>query len=253
MKKYIYFLLALLIAFTSCKSEGKEMRKALREGNKEYKSERYVDAEIEYRRAQDEDMRSSDAAYNLGNSLFRQNKNEEAQKQYKFVEDHETDKEKKAMAWHNSGNICMANEDYKGAVNAYRNSMKNNPNDEETRYNLALAQWLLKKEEEENQDNQNQNQEQEQEQEEEQEEQQNQDKNDQNEDQEQNQEQNQDQESQDQEEEKEEEQQQDSSQMSQEQAEQILEALMQEERETQEKVQLQEQQKAKQQVTDKNW
>jgi len=233
MKKYIYPIMACLIVLTSCTSEGKQMRKNLRDGNKDYKKEDFVDAEIDYRKALDEDIRSTDASYNLGNALCRQDKGEDALKQYKVTIDNTDDKELKAKAHHNIGNMCMNNEDYQNAVASYRDALRNNPKDDETRHNLAIAQLLLQNQEEEQEDQDDKQDEQQEEQEQQQDEQQ--------------------QEEQEQEEQQQEEQQQNSSDMSRDQAEQILDALMQDERDTQEKVQMQEQRKSDQRDIDKNW
>lgn len=236
MRKYVLLLLSLLIGFASCTSEGKQLRKNIRQGNKDYRSGAFVDAEIDYRKALDEDIRSTDAAYNLGNALYRQGKGEDAFKQYKLSADNSDDKADKAKAYHNIGNLAMNAQDIQNAVQSYREALRNNPADDETRHNLAIAQMLMQNQE--NQDEQQQEQEQEQQEEQEQEQQQ---------------EQQQQQQQPEEQEQQQEQQQHDSSQMSPDQAQQILDALMQDEKDTQEKVQLQEQQQMDKRKIDKNW
>jgi hypothetical protein len=213
----------------------KQVRKDIREGNKEYRQERFTDAEVDYRRALEANARSTEAAYNLGNALYRQKKGQESLEQFKAVIGNETDKTKLSSAWHNLGNIFLAsskdeqgnvnNEALKNSIEAYKSALRNNPKDDETRYNLALAQKLLE-------DNQNQDQQQQQQQQQEQEQQQQQDQ---------------------QQQEQPPEQQPNPNEMSRQNADQILDAMMQEEKNTQEKVKAQQMQQQKQRKKDKNW
>jgi tetratricopeptide (TPR) repeat protein len=225
--KRVIISLAFIFAFPFSTFPQKQVRKELRKGNKEYKQEKYTEAEIDYRKGLELNARSADVAYNLGNSLYKQEKLPEAMEQYQAAVSDEKDKEKAAMAWHNAGNVFMKNKDYQKSIEAYKQALRRTPYDDETRYNLALAQKLLQ-----DQENQDQNQDQQQDQKQDQQQEQNQD---------QQQDQNQDQ------------QQQNPNQMQQQNAEQILEAMMQNERDTQEKVKEQQMQQIKQRKTGKNW
>lgn len=235
--KYIFLISFFLLGSSFSAFSQKEVRSELRKGNKEYYQEKYTEAEIKYRKALEQNARSTDAAYNLGNSLYKQGKLPEALEQYQTVLSPEVNKQQLASSWHNIGNVFMAGKDYQKSIEAYKQALRNNPKDDETRYNLALAQKLLEDQENQNQD-QNQDQQQEQ-QEQEQEKDQQQDQN-------QNQDQQQDQQDQ-------QEQQQNPNEMSKQNAEQILDAMMQNERDTQEKVKEQQMRQQKQRKTDKNW
>jgi len=221
----IGFLMFPAFAFSQ-----KEVRQQMKTGNKEYKQEKFTEAEISYRKALEANARSTDAAYNLGNALYKQGKFQEAAEQYAAVVNSEKDKEKLHNAWHNMGNIFMNAKDYAKSIDAYKRSLRNNPNDDQTRYNLALAQKLLEDQEQNEDQNQDQNQDQDQNQEQEKEQQQDQ--------------------QQDQQEQQQEQQQQ-NEQMSQENAQQILDALLQDEKDTQEKVQQMKKQQRKK--ADKEW
>ncbi|MDR1526743.1 MAG: tetratricopeptide repeat protein [Dysgonamonadaceae bacterium] len=240
MKTFV--LICICIAgFTAQASAQKQVRKDIRTGNKEYKQEKFTDAEVDYRRALEANARSSDAAYNLGNALYKQGKGQESLEQYQVVTGNETDKSKLSMAWHNTGNVFLAsakdqqgnmnNEALKNSIEAYKKALRIHPKDDETRYNLALAQKLLQDNQDQNQD-QDQNQQQQQQQDQQQ--QQNQNQN-------QQQEQQQDQ------------QQQNPNEMSRQNADQILDAMMQEEKNTQEKVKAKQMQQQRQRKTEKNW
>ena len=145
--------------------------------------------------------------------------------QYSAAAKIEKDKSKLAYIFHNIGDIFQTQKDYAKAVEAYKESLRNNPKDDETRYNLALAQKLLK-DQEQNQQNQDQNQDQNKEQEKkEQEKKEQENKQDQ-----QNNQQQQPPQSQKQNE-----------QMSKENAEQLLKSVMQDEKDVQDKVKKQQQ------------
>ena len=212
-KKYIGALLLLFI--TTSTFAQKAERDYIRKGNRAYKDSVYVDAEINYRKALEANPKSTISMFNLGNTLLQQNKVQEAMEQYAGAARIEKDKSKLAQTFHNIGVVFHAQKDYAKAIEAYKESLRNNPKDDETRYNLALAQKMLK-----DQQNQNQNQNQDQNQ---QEQQQKQDKQ-----QQQDQQQNQDQQPPQPEK--------NENQMSKENAEQLLNSVMQDEREVQDKV-----------------
>jgi len=75
---------------------------------------------------------------------------QEAINQYKSSIEKTKSKETRHKSFHNLGNIYMQNEDYQNAVNSFKNALLNNPTDDETRYNYALAKELLKNEQKDN-------------------------------------------------------------------------------------------------------
>ena len=118
----------------------------VRTGNKFYNSEKYIEAEVEYRKGLQKNPASFEANYNLGNSLFRQNKYKEALEQYKMAAALQTeDKAKIAASFHNTGNSLLAEKKIEESIEAYKLALKANPKDNDTRFNLAFAQALLKK------------------------------------------------------------------------------------------------------------
>ena len=188
----------------------KAERDYIRKGNRAFKDSVYVDAEVDYRKALDANPQSTIARFNLGNTLLWQNKAQEAMNEFADAARIEKDKGRKAQIFHNMGVIFHTTKEYEKAIEMYKEALRNNPSDDETRYNLALAQKMLK-DQQQNQQNQDQNQ---------QEQQQNQD---------QQQQQQQDQQQQQQPEQKQDE-------MSKENAEQLLNSVMQDEQNTQDKV-----------------
>ncbi len=223
----------------------------IRNGNKLYADSLFEKAEIEYRKALELNPKSVDAMYNLGNALFSQavnsqEKGDEALNQYSTAAKLETDKEKLAQIYHNIGTLLYSAQQYPQSVEAYKESLRNNPCDHETRYNLAKAMHMNKQQQQNQQDqqeDQDQQQNQEQQQEQQQQEQQ---QNQQNQEQQQQEQQEQEQDSQQQQT------QQNDEQISKENAEQILNALMQDEKDIQEKQKkMMQQQQGK--TFDKDW
>ena len=148
----------------------------------------------------------------------------------------EKDKKDLAQIYHNMGVIFQSQKDYGKAVEAYKQSLRNNPKDDETRYNLALAQKLLKDQQQNQDQNQDKNQDQKQDQKD--------DKKDQNKNQ-------QEQDKKDQQNQNQQQQQQNKDEMSKENAQQLLNAVMQDEKNVQDKVKKQLQIQGKK--LDKDW
>lgn len=214
-KKYVMLgLMFVSVAVYGQKTE----RDYLRSGNKLYKDSTFVKAEVDYRKALELEPKSTDAMYNLGNSLLMQQKAKEAMEQYEAASRIEKDKNKLAQIYHNMGVILQSSKQLPQCIEAYKQALRNNPKDDETRYNLALAQKQLK-----DQQQQNQNQDKDQKQD------QKQDDKQQNKDQ-------QDQDKKDQQQNNQQQQQQNQNQMSKGNAEQLLKAAMQDEKNVQDKV-----------------
>ena len=234
MMKKFYILSMLLLAGTAHGlAQDKTDRDYLRSGNKLYNDSLFIKAEVDYRKALELNPKSTDAMFNLANALLMQQKAQEAMEQYESVSKIEKDKEKLAQIYHNMGVILQSGKQYPQCIEAYKESLRNNPKDDETRYNLALAQKLLK---DQQQDQQNQDQQQQQQEQKE-------DKQDQNKDQ---QEQDQKDKQQNQQQ-----QQQNKNEMSKENAQQLLNAVMQDEKNVQDKVKKQLQIKGKK--LEKDW
>ena len=147
----------------------------IRRGHKLYADSLYEKAEIEYRKALEVNPESTDAMFNLGNALFNQvsqqsqEKGKEALELYVTASKLETDKEKLAHINHNLGTLFYAAQQYAQSVEAYKESLRNNPTDHETRYNLTMAMHMLKhQEQKKNQEKQDEQQNQQQDQQQEQ-------------------------------------------------------------------------------------
>lgn len=217
--KYILFVVFLLSAVAV--SAQKEERDYIRKGNRLFNDSVFVDAEVNYRKALEVNPKSSVSMYNLGNTLSQQQKFQDAMEQYVAAGNIEKDKMKLAHIYHNMGVLFQAGKDYAKAVDAYKMSLRNNPTDDETRYNLALAQKMLKDQQQNQDQNQDQNKDQQK--------------------QDQKQDQNKDKQNEQKQDEKKDQQQppkseKQNNQMSKENAEQLLNSVMQDEKDVQDKV-----------------
>lgn len=136
---FLYILLTIsLVSFAQ------EKDNYLPKGNDEFTAKKYTDAEADYRISESKSPKKAIASYNLGNAIYKINQPEEAALAYKkSIEDAKTRPEKH-KAFHNMGNVFMNQKDYTNAVQAYKNALINDPSDEETRYNFALAKKMLK-------------------------------------------------------------------------------------------------------------
>lgn len=210
-------LLLLLLAATGAQAQTD--RQLVRQGNKQFRLGNAAEAEVSYRKAVEKNQRNPQANYNLGNALMQQRKDSLAITQYEKAAKQETNPLRRAQAYHNMGVICQQHQMFSEAIEAYKEALRNNPTDDQTRYNLALC----KRQQQNQQQNQNQ--------------------------------QNQDQQKKDQDQQQKQDQQKpqpDRQQMSKENAEQLLNAAMQEEKQTQERMKKAQQQPQRRQLQ-KNW
>lgn len=101
--------------------------------------DKHVAAEMEYRKAISKQPNNVAGTYNLGNSYYKKGNYEEALFRQQQAAKNATEKADKHKAFHNIGNILMKNKQCKEAVEAYKSALRNDPTDEETRYNLVVA------------------------------------------------------------------------------------------------------------------
>lgn len=255
MKKILLFsMMALFVVELHAQRTD---RSFIRRGNSLFQDSLFIKAEENYLKAIDMNPELYEGNYNLGNAYTAQQKPNEAVEQYRrtanTLEEQKRDlmvnpeanakelelcKTNLAKTYHNEGLVYHMSDQYDKAIESYKEALKNNPLDDETRYNLIVAQRMLKQQQEQQQNQEQQNQEQ-QEQQEQDQQQQNQEQQQQNQEQQQEQEQNQEQ--------------QQEQDMSQENAEQILEAVMQDEKDVQERVQEQLIKVQNQKPLEKDW
>lgn len=158
MRRVILYILLL----TAVSAQAQTDRQSIRQGNSFYHKKQWAQAEVEYRKALAKNAENPQALYNLGCALMMQQKDSAAIQQYQKAIQVETNKLRRSKASHNIGVICQNHKMYGDAIKAYQQSLRDNPSDDETRYNLALCKHLNKN----NQQNQNKDQKQDKKQEE---------------------------------------------------------------------------------------
>ena len=182
----------MLVTIGMHSAHAQKERSLLRKGNKAYEQEDFEAAIKLYQESLEENGSYGKAAFNLGNGFYKKGDLGQASKQYEMAAADAFSKEEKANAFHNVGNSFLSAARHlmenppqendsvqapdpqqliRASIEAYKKSLRNVPTDEETRYNLAYAQKLLKEgggggegqddnqQDQQNQDQQNQDQE----------------------------------------------------------------------------------------------
>ena len=254
-------LTVLLLLTAASASAQRQTRLSTRQGNDLYNKEQYLESEIAYRRALEANPGDSIATFNLGNALLRQQKADDALQQYVRAAQQALaggDRGMAAKALFNAGDLMMGAQQYDKALDFFKQSLRQDPTDDEARYNMVLARKLMQQNQQDQDQNQDQQNKQNQQDQDQQQDQQQQDKQDQQEQQDQNQQQQQEEQPQQQNQQNQQQEQQQQQgqppQMSQEQAEQILQAAERDEKDMQRRVQEAQMQKMQQRRrTDKDW
>jgi tetratricopeptide (TPR) repeat protein len=147
----------LLVVACSQTTPAQTIRSRVAEGNRVYEKGKYNDAEVSYKKALEQDPKSREAQFDLGNSLYKQQRFEEAMREYNNSALASKGGEDKADSYYNLGNSFFRSSKYPESIEAYKRALRLNPNDEDTRYNLQLARERLKQQQQQKQ-NKNQQQ-----------------------------------------------------------------------------------------------
>ena len=126
-------------------------RNLIRQGNRAFKSQKWAVAETQYRKAISKNQKNPQAIYNLGCALLAQQKDSLAMVQFGNAAQLESNIFRRSKSYHNMGVVMQNHREYAQAIEYYKMALRCNPQDNETRYNLALCKKLLKN----NQQNQN--------------------------------------------------------------------------------------------------
>ena len=171
--KSLLLAVAILSVSASTYAQTTE-RDYIRKGNREFRGEQLDKAETNYLKSLERNL-TFEGLYNLALTYLLQGKDSTAEAKMVEADSIGTDNQmKRAKNFHNQGNVWYAqgsyllksNQDatsaFQKAVDLYKSSLRCNPSDNETRYNLAKAQYQLKKSQQQQQQNQNQQQQQQQ-------------------------------------------------------------------------------------------
>jgi len=125
----------------------------IKDGNKEYETGRFHNAESAYKKSLQKDPRQFTGNYNLGNALFKQKKFEEASQQYLNAAALNDTESLQSKAMYNMGNSLLKNEKYAESIEAYKKALRTNPKDEDARYNLSYAMKKLQQQQQQQDQN----------------------------------------------------------------------------------------------------
>lgn len=144
IKGALWLALTVLVLGTgTLQVSAQQGRRHIREGNRLYHKELFDESELSYRRALESDENSPQARFNLGNSLYKQERFEEAARHFGELADEVDEPRNRSKVYHNLGNSMLMMEQVEQSIEAYKEALRNNPLDDETRYNLAFAQNLI--------------------------------------------------------------------------------------------------------------
>lgn len=162
MKNTLVYIAILITSFSFSQEKEKAQELALKksndyvhEANQLINDDDFISAEMEYRKAISEQPSNIAGVYNLGNSYYKKGNYEEALYRQQEAAKNALSKEEKHKAFHNIGNILMKNKQCKEAVEAYKNALRNDPTDDESRYNLVIAKECAEQQQDQNKDDQN--------------------------------------------------------------------------------------------------
>lgn len=156
MKPVPALLFAILFIAIIAPLSGQNPAKHIRQGNKAFGDGQFQDAEILYRRALETDNKwEKQALFNIGNALYKQQRYEESGDIFRQLTANESiTGNEKAQVYHNLGNSYLMQEKYRESIDAYKNALRINPHDEDTRYNLSYAFSKMQQQQQEQQQNQ---------------------------------------------------------------------------------------------------
>jgi Tfp pilus assembly protein PilF len=155
MRYLRYILVFALTVLGLAKVGAQNDRNFIRQGNRAYHKQKWAAAETQYRKAISKNQKNAQAVYNLGCALMMQQKDSMAMIQFENASKLETNKMRRARSYHNMGVVMQQHQQYAQAIGCYENALRCNPQDNATRYNLALCKKLLKNQKQNKQQNQN--------------------------------------------------------------------------------------------------
>ncbi|MDR3679058.1 MAG: tetratricopeptide repeat protein [Flavipsychrobacter sp.] len=145
MKKYISLFIVLVGVCGNTAHAQNQADALIRQGNKLYEQQKYNDAAADYQKALTKNPNYTPGLFNLGNSLYQQQKFDASRQVMTATANATKDKTAKAGVNYNIGNTYMAEKKWEDAVNSYKQTLRNNPQDLDAKYNLSYAEQMLKK------------------------------------------------------------------------------------------------------------
>jgi Ca-activated chloride channel family protein len=152
--KNILIILSFLMSFNSFAQNKKSF---LRDGNKLYADSSYNEAEMQYRKSLETDQDYFNASFNLADAVYKQERYEESSALFDALKDNAPTETDLAKVYHNLGNSLVKEQKLEEAIDAYKSSLRINPKDKDTRHNLAITHKQKQQQEQENKDENKEN------------------------------------------------------------------------------------------------
>ena len=149
MRKFLFILFLL----TSITSFAQKKKSFLRDGNTLYTDSSYNEAEMQYRKSLEKDQDYFNASFNLADAVYKQERYKEASALFDALKDDAPTDEDLAEVYHNLGNSLVKEGKLDDAIAAYKSALRINPNDNETRHNLALSKQQKQEQEQQEEEN----------------------------------------------------------------------------------------------------
>ena len=153
LNKTLFFLILIL----STSSFAQNKKSFLRDGNKLYADSSYNEAEMQYRKSLEKDQDYFNASFNLADAVYKQERYEESSALFDALKDNAPTETDLAKVYHNLGNSLVKEQKLEEAIDAYKSSLRINPKDKDTRHNLAITHKQKQQQEQENKDENKEN------------------------------------------------------------------------------------------------
>lgn len=155
--RYLIYISSFLVVFLTLDLSAQSEKKMVREGNGEYEDGNFSEAEVQYRKALTKNPNYYNGKFNLGDAMYEQENFEESAKLFDELAEANLAPEQKAKVHYNQGNNLMQAQKYDEAIDAYKKSLRLNPDDYDAKYNLEYARKKLS-DQQQQQDQENQDQ-----------------------------------------------------------------------------------------------
>ncbi len=155
MFKYI-ILTSVLLMLGISEPHAQSLRSLNNNGVEKYKDKKFADAEVNFKKGLDKAPSDFITNFNLGDAYYQQKRYDEALKSYQSALSRAQTKTEKAKVYHNIGNSLLKSNQLKESIDAYKKSLRLNPDDEETKYNLSYALSMLKNQQNQKKQDKNQ-------------------------------------------------------------------------------------------------
>jgi Ca-activated chloride channel homolog len=146
---------SVLLLFIVFSASAQTEKKSIRQGNREFKKNDFANSEISYRKALEKNPSSFKGNFNLADALYKQDKQEESVKLFDGLTSSNVKDDQKSNVYYNMGNSYLKQKKLKESIDSYKKSLRLNPDDKESKYNLAEAQRMLKQQQQQQKNDKN--------------------------------------------------------------------------------------------------